>query len=638
MEDGVWRLENSFLSDLIIPNLSPVDEAIRSANDMSNYLAYIFENPDEIELVNQMLSDESVVRNRDVKREKLSPSDWALKYRLIKGKPMSFHNFPYQKEILDDLYPKQVMKKSAQMGISEIMLTKLFWFGDYELGKAIYTFPTHKDMIQYGASRLPQIIEGCIDVTPDDPYWNPKYVNSPTTYIESMLYINNASMRRINDFFIYYKGTFGDNSAISIDSDWNLHDEVNFSNQNVLNKFKSRLGASDMAWEYQFSTPTIPGFGVSKTFIKSDMRVWEVRCPHCSKSYKMDFERNVTELANGKGFIYICHNCKFEIKPDTIRNGHFVAQSPGAEWHGYHISKMMNPRFTANQLIESKEGYKRTSDFYNFDLGEDYSESSTALTYEQLDNLSKPYKLWGSAKEEHCVVMGVDQGDVLWATLSIPDVNGKEKVIYMERIDTKDYEDEDPFQRVEELMNRFNVQMCVIDAMPNKNSARWLKNKFKNRVYMAFYTNTKDGDFDYNDDGVVNIDRTETFKSLFNDVATEKIITPEGFAITELFNKHHISLKKESDMNDDTGMVREYFIRTDADHFAHSNLYRKVARGIYLDKYGEKGSSSKASNSNPHWLNRGGFNRRSGVPPQMSSKGGLGGQGVIPRTIPKGIR
>lgn len=621
------NLMDSLLGNILQPN---EDEAIdfTSPKGMNDYLAKIIENPDMVSI-----DSEDDAPNTDAyskERKILLPSEWALNYRLIKGKPMSFYNFPYQKEIFNDMSPRQTIKKSAQMGISELFLTKMFWFGDYHMGKAIYTFPTAKDMFQYAASRIPQIIEGSIDVTPDDPYWDNKYHNNPTTYIESMLYVNNASMRRINDFFIYYKGTFGDSAAISIDSDWNIHDEINFSNQNVVNKFKSRLGASDLKWEYQFSTPTIPGFGVSKTFDQSDQRVWIITCPHCNQKYKMEFERNVVELAFGKGIIYQCHHCHNEISPETRRNGTFIAQSPSNDfWRGYHISKMMNPRLTARELVDSKDGYKKVSDFYNFDLGEDYSENSTALTQQLMEDLQRPYKMWGSARPEHGVVMGFDQGDILWATLSIPDMKGKDKIIYKERIDCKDRPDQDPFNRIRELMHRYNVQVCVGDALPNKNDSRKLVQEFPGRYFMAFYTATKDGDYNVNDDdGIVNIDRTETFKDLFNDVVQGNIITPAGHAITEIFNKHHLALKKETQMDEDTGAIKEFFIRTDHDHFAHSNLYRKVARSIYNEKYAGKSSQSVATENNPHWNNR--VRRNNGT--------NVGGVSKIPTTIPRQLR
>lgn len=604
MDNGIF---NSILSNLL-PDES---NTIKNANDMQSYLAYILENPNEVNS-----TDNGIVIPND--RKVLTPSEWATTYRLIKGKPMTFSNHPYQKEIFDDMHPRQVVEKSAQMGISELFLTKIFWFGDYHMGKAIYTFPTFGDMLQYAASRLPQIIEGSIDCTPDHPYWEQSMVEYPKTYIEAMLLVNNAKMRRINDFYIYYKGTFGDNSAISIDSDWNIHDEVNFSNQNVLNKFRSRLGASDMAWEYQFSTPTIPGYGVSKTYQMSDMRVWEITCPHCNKSYKMEFSRNCVELAWGKGYIYQCHHCKNEISAETRKSGRFVPQSPSKskDWHGYHISKMMNPKIDANMLVQSKDAYKKVADFYNFDLGESYSETSTALTMEIMQGIEKPYNMWGSAKKEHKAVMGVDQGDVLWATISIPDdsMPGREKVIYMERIDTLDFDNEDPFQRLPELMEKYNVQMCVIDAMPNKNSARAFKNKYKGKVFMSFYTSTKNGDYNYNDDsGIVNVDRTESFKALFNDIVTGKIITPAGTQIGDLFNRHHTALKKEAVESETTGEIKEFFVKTDHDHLAHSNLYRKIARDILNEKNIGMGTGGGKSVAVPRGVGNGmnGNNRRS---------------------------
>ena len=50
-----------------------------------------------------------------------------------------------------------------------------------------------------------------------------------------------------------------------------------------------------MGWEYNFSTPTIPGYGVSDIYNKSDQKRWYITCPHCGKTQHMEFETHVVE-------------------------------------------------------------------------------------------------------------------------------------------------------------------------------------------------------------------------------------------------------------------------------------------------------------------------------------------------------
>ena len=313
---------------------------------------------------------------------------------------------------------------------------------------------------------------------------------------------------------------------------------------------------------------------------------------------------------------------------------------------------MLNPRISADYLIESKNGYRRKADFYNFDLGMPYSEKTTALTREVLEPLKTTlgfeYDMRGFASPDDYAVMGVDQGDTLWVEISVKDkLTGKSKIIYCEKVDYTDYDDEDPFQRLPELMERYNVWVCVIDALPNKNSSRWFKNKYlsDNRVYMAYYTRTKDGDVSTNDkEGVVNIDRTETFKYTFNRIYNGEIAIPVGADIMEIWQEHMTNLKKETVENEDTGDVSEMFVKTGPDHFNHAHLYNEVARTILEEKLNsektELSVGGKASRSNPHWLLRKGFARRHDMqrPSERISDYGnrFGGVTTVPNRLRKG--
>jgi DNA-directed RNA polymerase subunit RPC12/RpoP len=597
-------------------------------------------------------------------RKILKPSAWTCKYTNIRGSKFSFKSRPYQHQIINDLHPNQVIKKAAQLGISQIMLTKLFWFGDYSIGgpsaKIIYTFPTYSDMLTYSAARIPPIINESVDMTPAMYGWLEEYADENMTYIQSMMEVNSAKLKKIRDTFLFLKGTMGDNSAISVDSDWNIHDEINFSNPSILNKFKSRLGASKLGWEYNFSTPTIPAYGVSKLFNKSDQHFWYIKCPHCNHSYKLDFDRNLKDLSKERAnkeqrkYFYQCHYCGNEITDETRAKGFYVSEQPSVkDLRGYHIDKMISPIISADDLMDSKEGYTKRSDFYNFDLGIDYSEKTTSISLdvlEPLHNTCGVYDMWSTAKPEHLATMGVDQGDTLWVEISVTDAStGKRKVVYAEKIDYTDFEDEDPFQRLPDLMERYNVWVCVIDALPNKNDSRGFKNMYlkDKRVFMAYYTSTKDGDINVNeDDGIVNIDRTETFKWVFNRIYSGDIGIPSNADIIELWKEHMCNLKKETIEDESTGAVKEFFERTGADHFNHAHLYDEVAYQILTDVLKKNKTDSVdgiVSKVNNHWALRKGFIMRNGVyAPQSNlnniNRGGYGSRVGGVSTIPSSIR
>lgn len=609
------------------------------SGDLSHMLTDMFENPQRYELGDAI--QPTTVSMKD--RIQLNPVEWAMKYRMIKGNPMSFDRHRYQMPILNDMSPKIVVEKAAQLGLSEIMLTKIFWWADYHTGRAnvIYTFPTFNDMCTYATARIQPIITDAVQIKADDYGFKPEYLlDEDTTYISTMINMNNTQIKKIRDTFLFLKGTISDRNAISVDSDWNIHDEVNFSDQATLNKFRSRIGAeTSMGWEYNFSTPTIPGYGVSSIYQQSDQKRWYIKCPHCGKRQHMEFETHVVEktrksFKDKQEYMYMCPNCKTEITRDTIVSGEFIPEYPDKkDISGYHIDKMLVKDATA--LIDSKDSYRRVADFFNFDLGRSYTERTVSLSEDIIrECFIRTLKFWGHAKPEDGVCLGADQGDTLWAIFSRKNpFTGKRQIIYMEEIDEKECANNDPFKRLDELIERYNVQCGVIDMNPNKNDARKLCLKYPGMIFMATYASYKGEIITYPDvdsgNMVVNIDRTEKFKECFNNVYIHNVEIPSGTSIGEVYVQHMCNLKKESSKDDATSEIKEWFTAIGPDHMAHANLYNEVAYEFYETILkSDAHTKPMATKSNQHW------NKSQTQISQASQNSGYGDPSN-PRVVPR---
>lgn len=613
-----------------------VRQSLMEPDGLVSLFKDMFDHPEKYDLGDELQSNDVAMTLES--RPKLTPLEWAEKYRMIKGQKIKLYN--YQATIINDMTPKQVIQKAAQLGISEIMLTKLFWWADYRKGRAniIYTFPTFSDMSTYAAARIIPIIQDAVLISREDPGWYAGAEADEVTYISTLMRINSVQLKKIRDTYVFLKGTMGDRNAISVDSDWNLHDEVNFSDQSVLNKFRSRLGAiSSMGWEYDFSTPTIPGYGVSALLQDSDMKRWYVRCPHCGKRQHMEFETHVCDRPRKNRFdpvtyYYRCEKCGAELTRETIAAGEFIAEQPEkTDVSGYVLDKMILK--SADELIKSKGEYRRLADFYNFDLGRPYAEKSVSLTDEVIRaNFVDNIQFWSSAKPEDMVTAGIDQGDTLWAIFSrINPVTGKRQIIYMEEIDERECINNDPFMRVEELLNRYSVQCAVFDMNPNKNDVRKLRNKYPGRVFMATYAGIRGEIVSFNtNDMIVNIDRTEYFKEVFNRVYMTTLEIPAGTSIGEVFISHLCNLQKESVKNEQMSDVKEFFVAIGPDHLAHANLYDEVARE-YLRTRKSRSEIPMATIRNQHWAGMQDIGQT--VTNNVRTAPGLGGAGVIPRGV-----
>lgn len=627
---------------LIKPILEPAESTMKirqtllEPDGLATLFKDMFVHPEKYDMGDEIQTQDVAIALEN--REKLNPQEWCERYRLIKGQSVKLYN--YQIPIINDMKPKQVITKAAQLGISEIMLTKIFWWADYRKGRAniIYTFPTFSDMSIYAAARITPIIEDAKIITPQDVGWYYGADEEEVTYISTLMMSNSVQLKKIRDTYLFLKGTMGDRNAISVDSDWNIHDEVNFSDQSVLNKFRSRIGAtSSMGWEYNFSTPTIPGYGVSALIQSSDMKRWYVRCPHCNRRQHMEFETHVVDRPRKSqseqiSYYYKCEKCGRELTRETILNGEFIAEYPEhTEVSGYCLDKMMLK--SADELMRSKGEYRRLADFYNFDLGLPYAEKSISLTEEIVRaNFMDNIQFWSSAKPADMITAGVDQGDTLWAIFSrINPVTGKRQIIYMEEIDERECTNNDPFARVEELFQRYSVQCAVIDMNPNKNDVRKLRNKYPGTIFMATYAAIKGEIVSFNtNDMIVNIDRTEYFKEVFNRVYMGGLEVPSGTSIGEVFIQHLCNMQKESVKNEETSDIKEFFVAIGPDHLSHANLYDEVARE-YIRSKKSPDDKPLAVKQNGHW-GQNPMQKTRSIGNNVTNVGtGFGGQGVIPR-------
>ena len=82
------------------------------------------------------------------------------------------------------------------------------------------------------------------------------------------------------------EGPWTNRQALSVPSHLNIHDELDFSDPEVRETYSSRLDAAEFewqgepqfGWEWDFSTPTLPKYGISALYDISDQHQWWVRC------------------------------------------------------------------------------------------------------------------------------------------------------------------------------------------------------------------------------------------------------------------------------------------------------------------------------------------------------------------------
>lgn len=205
--------------------------------------------------------------------------DFIKKRNLIKkNKPFSIAEYEFLWLLYQDPHPDKVIKKAAQLGITEwACLLSLACCLEIPGFSSIYTMPAKPDCSTLSKQRINSWVrennKTFTRIKRDGVTYHSKY--------DSVL------EKEIGDSFMFLKGTWMDRQAISTPGDALFHDEVNFCKGDVLGRFSSRIGNSDWRFRFIFSTPTYPEEGVDEHYLKSDQHHYWYKCEHCGFIFKL---------------------------------------------------------------------------------------------------------------------------------------------------------------------------------------------------------------------------------------------------------------------------------------------------------------------------------------------------------------
>lgn len=508
-----------------------------------------------------------------------------------KGERLEFseqHNF--QVDYIKDYSRRICVVKSSQVGITTSSIVKVLYLAHLNTvsawssqfgrkGKAgitaIYTFPTANDVFDFSSTRFSTMIRSS-KVLIDLMGGNKKKS------------VDAVGRRIIGNSLIAFRGTQKDSQAISIPADLIVNDELDFSNQDVIDVFDSRLTHSDLKWWWKFSTPTIPNYGIDAEYRRSDQKRWVVRCSSCGKNQEIDWPENVKrKKIGGKTYAYWgCRRCAKELDRTT---GGWQARHPNRQYSGYYIPPTICPWIQPLNIVESKRTYKTEKGFRNFALGQAFTSGADVITREMLLSRFEFGSVWNPITEP-VILMGVDQGDLLHYTISRMRGGRRETLA----VGTKD-----DFSGIAGLMQEWNVNLCVMDALPNKQTAKHFAKDFEGRVLLSIYK-----DFDEEmvyrpslkmDNGIL-VDRTDALDmSAASWRDGESVFVLDGHQYNQIpkhidepagkdaFIQQMGNMVRDEQEDKKTGKSRAVWVKTGPDHYRHADTYNLLA---YLQRKG----------------------------------------------------
>lgn len=488
-------------------------------------------------------------------KEKLAMADIHIFLKLYEikneqGVKLDFRDHPFLFDIFHDVSPHQAIRKAAQVGFSTTAIIKSLWLAKAKKMDMIYTLPTYGDVHDFVTSKVNRII----DINPILKKWT--------------LDKDTIEQKRVGDSVIYYRGTFNERAALMISSDLNVHDEVDRSNLKVVDQYFSRLQHSKYGYQWLFSNPSVPDVGVDKLWNRSDQKHWFVPCPKCKHQQFLTMA-NIFERENDpKEYYFGCVKCKTEL---NRRKGKWVKRwNEVKDVSGYWISLLMCTWVTANQ-VKLLERTKSPEYFDNFVLGVPHVGSGNTVTKDVImRNLTDEIN-----KQEGRLVIGVDPGiDIRYV------VGNKRGLFYYGSC--KDYTE------LDNLMRRWDKAIMVMDQGGDIIGSRKLRDKYRNRVFLAAYrTDRKDEEmFRFDDDkGTVQIDRNNTIQLLIDELKDRRI--PLQGTETDWYDYWiHWSHIYRAVEEDSFGRPRYKWQRSDRDDWVHATVYWRAGMDRFAESEG----------------------------------------------------
>ena len=473
-------------------------------------------------------------------------------------------------DIYKDQYPNLIFQKSAQIGISERLISESVWVCDRLKKNVLFVFPSANQLNDFVQARL-------------EPVFNQSDYLSRITgvltveerkekQVENKKKIQKVGLKQIGSGFLYLRGSQNQQQIISVDADMVCLDERDRFNQDHVPYIDKRLLHSSLKWRREASTPTFPGKGVNASYLESDQRVWMLTCSGCGLEQELDFFFNVDFVKKQT----ICKSCKKPI--DRLKQGQWVVQNPSSKVHGYKISGLHNPYRSVSELVDMFEkarnsGFSAMQQFYNQVLGQPYEATGQSLGLTDLNNCSQNYITPFAVTD--CFA-GVDVGTKLNVVIAKKN-NDKLRYVWIGTV--SDFFG--PADSLEALIIKYNVQMMVVDAAPENRKVRELIEKFPNRIFAAYYPNRK---FDIQNYYIfdefkaeVYIDKTISIDYLISDIQNERVELPSNGKHLIGFYEQMTSSVRVTETNPRTGQPQTRWMEKGPDHFLHACNYLRIA-------------------------------------------------------------
>ncbi len=361
----------------------------------------------------------------------LSVKEWADEYRFLpatSARPGKFKSSvtPYNIEIMEKLSvhnpaQKIIVKKSSQVGATEVGNNWVGYVIDIAPGSFLYIMPTDTMMKDTSKSRIDKMIESTPSLIKKIKPQKAKDKSNTILYKE----FEGGMLKMV-----------GANSPVGLSST-----PVRFVYGDEVDRYPLDVGGEGSAMSlaetrtltfgarkkiFITSTPTIAGISeIDNLFQQTGQRYYHVPCPFCGSAQKLVFTQLRYEVNKYQGTGYQCIHCEKLIperyKTQMLAAGMWVPEYPELEdgiTFGYHINALYSPYGMyswgnmAKDYEDSRGSIPKEKVFINTKLGECYEEKGEKPSWENLYERAEDYLPNKVFKDVVVITAGADvQGD-----------------------------------------------------------------------------------------------------------------------------------------------------------------------------------------------------------------------------------
>lgn len=499
----------------------------------------------------------------------------------------SYELFPWTKEMIDCKDPHWASQKAAQMGISEVLINFAFYAISQLRTPTLYGLPSERpDARDFSMTRFDPAVEM-------SPYLSTVFQNSTS----------NNFLKMAGTIPLYIRGSKGGASFHSIPVGALILDEVDKMSDKAVREAIERLSAQFKYFIRQASTPSVPGFGVNRTFELSTQDFYTFKCPCCSRWTEFTFPEclviptdDVRDPAINDTYLR-CKECggriEHEAKPEIFKTAKWQPRFANRNIRGFRISQLyscaLHPARLAEAYLYSLTNPADEQVFYNSKLGQEHSVKGAAVTDDHI-KAARSTHLNGCTPTSPIITMGIDVGNFLHVKVMEykfnpraidPNSDSEARLIFFDKI-KKETTD---LSELDSIIGTFSPICICIDAGPERLISEKFALRHPGRAFTVNYNDHTDGKtLNSPERHKLTVNRTYWIDQYLGRYMTNMIKIPAN--INEELRVHLKTLQKMFEKNR-IGVVIGRYVETEGrDDYAHAGVYCEIAlRKAYESGY-----------------------------------------------------